>query len=139
MSTSPLLDHLGLPEFTVTREGSRVEFTVQPMHLRSRGVVHGGMYATVLDTLVGYASHPYAPPGADIVTMQLNVNMIGTAQLGETLVGFGRVQHAGRRTAVAQAELRRIDGKLLATATGTLFFLQEGLIPPPGEQSPATP
>lgn len=122
------LAHLRLPHATLTEDGARLEFVVDEVHLRHGGIVHGGVYATVLDTVAGYAGYKAAPPGCEVVTMQLNVNMTAAAKLGETIVATARVVHNGRRTAVVHGELRRNDGKLLTTGSATLFFVGKGLL-----------
>jgi uncharacterized protein (TIGR00369 family) len=121
------LSHLRLPPATLSETGARLEFVVEEVHLRHGGIVHGGVYATVLDTVAGYAGYKAAPPGCEVVTMQLNLNMTATARLGESIVATAHVVHAGRRTAVVHGELRRSDGKLLTTGSATLFFVGKGL------------
>lgn len=122
------LAHLRLPPAVLSPEGARLEFVVEEVHLRHGGIVHGGVYATVLDTVAGYAGYNVAPPGCEVVTMQLNLNMTAAARLGETIVAAAHVVHAGRRTAVVQGELRSGDGRLLTTGSATLFFVGKGLI-----------
>lgn len=124
-SSHPLLKHLRLPAPKLEEGTTRMEFTVEPIHLRRGGIVHGGMYATVLDTVVGYAAYHAAPPGTDVVTMQLNINMTAPAKAGDRIIATARPVHVGRRTTVVQGELRRGDGALLATGSATLFFLEE--------------
>jgi len=100
-----------------------VELVVGEPHLRSKGIVHGGLFATLLDTAMGWAAGTTAPPGFDVVTVQLNVNFIRPARPGETLVASGQIQHAGRRTAVARGEVHA-DGHLAATGSATFLYVQ---------------
>lgn len=125
--TNPLLTYLRLPPVEVHEGIAQLEFVVEEIHLRHGGVVHGGIYATVLDSVAGYTAYGVAPPGAELVTIQLNLNMTASARLGDRIVATGRVLHAGRRTAVIHSELHRGDGKLLATGSVTIFFVAEGL------------
>ena len=117
-----------LPPATISPGAARMEFTVQDVHLRLGGIVHGGVYATVLDTVTGYAAYSVAPPGHEVVTMQLNLNMTASAKLGETVVATAKVLHTGKRTAVISSELRLADGKLLATGTATMFFVPGAIV-----------
>src|SRR4051812_23859710 len=119
----PFLEHLRLPPFSVTDGTAQLNFVVETIHLRSGGIMHGGVLATVMDTVTGYAAYTVAPKGAGVVTMQLNLNMTSTAQLGDEVIATARVMHSGRRTAVASGEIRRADGKLLATGSATLFYV----------------
>ena len=58
-----------------------------------------------------------------MVTIQLCLNMTGTAKVGDRLIATGEARHAGRRTAVSIGEIRRADGRLLATGSATLMFV----------------
>ena len=57
------------------------------------------------------------------MTAQLNVHFIRPACEGETLVASAEVRHAGRKTAVAQGEVRTEAGALVATASATFVYL----------------
>jgi uncharacterized protein (TIGR00369 family) len=124
---NPFLELLHLPPITASDGTARLEFVVEPIHLRHGGIVHGGVYASVLDTVAGYAAYTIAPAGAEVVTIQLTMNMTAAAKLGDRIIATAKAVHAGRRTAVIQGELRRGDGKLLTTGSATIFFVSEGL------------
>jgi uncharacterized protein (TIGR00369 family) len=125
--SNPFIQHLHLPRVEVGNRAARLEFVVEEIHLRHGGIVHGGMYATVLDTVTGHTAYSIAPNGTEVVTIQLSMNMTATAKLGDRIIATGQVVHSGRRTAVVQGELRRSDGKLLATGSTTIFFVSEGI------------
>lgn len=126
--TNPFLEHLQLPPVEVRNGIARLEFVVQEVHLRHGGVMHGGLFATVLDTVAGYTAYGVGPAGADLVTIAMNLNLTGTGKLGDGIIVTADVAHAGRRTAVIQGEIHRADGKLLGTGTITIFFISEGLV-----------
>ncbi len=121
------LSHLRLPPATLSEGVARLEFVVEEVHLRHGGIIHGGVYATVLDTVAGYAAYSIAPEGAEVVTMQLNMNMTAPARPGDRIIATARAIHSGRRTAVVQGELRREDGKLLTVGSATMFFVSGGI------------
>jgi acyl-CoA thioesterase len=100
----------------------RVEFVVSRQHLRTYGIAHGGILATLLDTAMGMAAMSVAPPDHDVVTAQLNVNFIRSAWEGERLVTAADVRHSGRRTAVARGEVQTSDGQLVALGSATFLF-----------------
>lgn len=124
---NPFATHLRLPPIEVSDGEARLEMIVEEIHLRPGGLVHGGFNATLMDTVTGYAAYTVAPEGAEVLTMQLNLNMTATARLGDRIIAAAQVVHAGRRTAVVTGEIRRVDGRLLATGSATLFFVQGGL------------
>lgn len=127
----PLHERLDIEPRFVGGGQSRIELLVGPHHLRSRGIAHGGVFATLLDAAQGMAAASVAPDGCDVVTIQLNVNFIRPAALGERLTTTATVQHAGRRTAVTSAEMRTSQGELAATGTATLMYMPLAEEPPP--------
>lgn len=97
--------------------------TVLEKHLRSLGIVHGGVTATLLDTALGFAGALLAPDGYHAVTMQLNINFTRIAKAGDVLITTGEIVHAGKKTAVCRGDVRLEDGKLVATASSTIMYL----------------
>lgn len=107
------------------------EVTVDETHLRTMGIAHGGLVAALLDSALGCACWTLAPAGHHVVTVQLNINYIRPAWLGEKVTAIGEVRHAGQMTAVSRGEVRTAEGALVASATGTFMFL-----PVPGGPKP---
>lgn len=89
------------------------------------GTVHGGIAATLLDSVVGCAVHTTLPAGVGYTTLELKVNYVRAVQTnGETLTATGSVIHVGRRTATAEGKVVDGRGKLIAHATTTCLILQ---------------
>lgn len=124
---NPFAAHVHLPPLEIDRGVARVELTVEEIHTRTGGVMHGGMVATLLDTVSGFAAGSLIPETADVLTMQFNVNFTATAKLGERVIVTAKAIHSGRRTSVITAEIRLADGKLIAASTATMFIVAEGL------------
>ena len=121
---NPFAQLMRIPEVSVQNGSARLEFVIEEIHLRPGGIIHGGVYATLLDTVAGYAAHSVAPKDAEVVTMQLNLSMTGTARLGQTIIVTAQAVHAGRKTTVVNGEIRLSTGKLLVTGSGTFFFIE---------------
>jgi acyl-CoA thioesterase len=119
----PLLRLLGMQATDVAAGHVRVEYAVGPDHLRTGGIAHGGILATLMDTALGLAASTKAPAGLDVVTAQINVNFIRPAWSGERLEASAQVKHSGRKTAVATGEIRTVDGSLVATGSATLVYV----------------
>jgi acyl-CoA thioesterase len=120
---SPLHEVLQIHFVEAAAGRARLEMVVAERHLRTFGMLHGGVMATLLDAAMGSAAMTLAPPENDVVTVQLNVNFIRAAWEGEALAATSEIVHAGRRTAVARSELRTADGALVASASGTFMFI----------------
>lgn len=124
---NPFGTHLHFPIPTFDGEGTRLELTIEEIHLRPGNLVHGGVFATLLDTVTGFAAYCAAPPGSEVLTIQLNMSMTATARLGEHVICTAKAVHSGSRTAVVTGEIRRADGKLLVTGSATFFLLKGGV------------
>ena len=91
--------------------------------LNPMGGLHGGWYATLLDSCVGCAVHTLMPPGRGYTTLELKMNLVRAIGTDVTLVrAEGRVVHAGRQVATAEGRLVGPDGKLYAHATTTCLL-----------------
>lgn len=97
--------------------------TVQTRHLRNLGIMHGGVLATLLDSVMGMSVGSLGPAGHFVVTVQLNVNFIRPAWEGETLVAVAEVIHSGQQTAVARGEVRTARGNLVGSGSGTFLYV----------------
>ncbi len=136
----------GLRAEPVSSEKGRATWrlTVAEQHLRTHGILHGGVVATLLDTAMGRAVSTLCRDDQGCVTVQLNVNFIRPSWSGETLAITGEVQHSGRQTAVARGEIRTAAGVLVATGSGTFMFVarpaqgQPLFVQQPDDTSPPT-
>jgi uncharacterized protein (TIGR00369 family) len=88
------------------------------------GSVHGGVYATLLDTAAGLAVHTALPEGIRWTSLDLTVKFLrGMSTDSGTVRTIGSVTHLGRRTALAEARMLDEQGRLLATATSSILIL----------------
>ena len=55
--------------------------TPQLKHFNPLGTVHGGWFATLLDSALGCAVHTTLPAGSGFTTAQLNIHMVRAATL----------------------------------------------------------
>jgi len=123
---APIADLLG---FTISEVGHgrvTVELEPQAKHYNPIGMVHGGVTATLLDTVMGCALHSTLPQGVGYSTVDISVRYLRpiTVRTG-AVVAVGTVVHQGRRTATAEARLMdKSMGQLLATATSTLLLVR---------------
>ena len=77
------------------------------------GTVHGGVIVTLLDSVAGSAVHTTLPPGVGYTTVGINTSFLRAVR-GDTgtLRAEGRLIRAGRRVALAEADLTDADGNL---------------------------
>jgi uncharacterized protein (TIGR00369 family) len=96
-----------------------------PGHLNPLGTLHGGWYATLLDSALGCAVHTMMPAGRGYTTAELGVNLVkGIGPKVQRVRAEGRVLHCGRQLATAEAKLVGPDGTLYAHGTTTCLVFE---------------
>ncbi|MFJ8112943.1 PaaI family thioesterase [Streptomyces sp. NPDC096132] len=108
----------------------RAVFSITPgeEHYNPIGSVHGGVYATLLDSAAGCAVQSTLPPGMGYTSLDLTVKFLKriTADTGRVRA-IGTVVSRGRQTALAEARLVDADDRLLAHATSSCMLFS---VPP---------
>jgi uncharacterized protein (TIGR00369 family) len=100
--------------------------TPGPDHLNPMGTIHGGWYATLLDSALGCAVHTMMPAGRGYTTAELGVNLVkGIGRNVQRVRAEGKVLHCGRQLATAEARLYGPDGTLYAHATTTCLVFEQ--------------
>ena len=105
-------------------EPGRAIFQGRPLqrHYNPMGSVHGGWFATLLDSCVGCCIHASLPAGKGYTTVELKVNIVKALTDRVPLVrAEGKVIHLGGRLATADGRLYGADGTLYAHASTTCF------------------
>jgi uncharacterized protein (TIGR00369 family) len=100
-------------------DGCRVKtrFTPRPEHVGFKGIIHGGILATVLDEIMVWACAVQTKKFG--FCAELNVRFIAPASLGNELIATAELLTNQRdRIFSAKAELESSTGEILARATG---------------------
>jgi uncharacterized protein (TIGR00369 family) len=106
------------------REGfAALELQLDQRHMNSLGIVHGGLYATLLDAACGHAATWCAVPGHTrvCVTVSLTTSFLGSVSAGHIRT-VGRLERIDRRIAVCRAEVLDQDGRILAIGQGSFRY-----------------
>lgn len=96
---------------------------ILPGSLQQQGAGHGGLTFSIGDSAAGYAALTVLPEGAEVMTVEMKINMMSPA-IGERLVAEGRVIRGGRRIVVVAADVfAEKDGarKHVAMLQGTMI------------------
>jgi uncharacterized protein (TIGR00369 family) len=107
-------------------EAGRVEFSFEPAeyHYNPIGSVHGGVYATLLDSATGCAVHSMLPAGVGYTSLDLTVKFLRAITVDTGRVRcIGTVTHLGGRTALAEAKLFDPADRLLGTAISSILLI----------------
>ncbi|HET7530436.1 MAG TPA: PaaI family thioesterase [Mycobacteriales bacterium] len=122
----PVAELLGFEIVELAKGEVTFAMTPREEHYNAIGSVHGGVVATLLDTVMGCALHTLLPKQSWYTTLDINVRYHRgvTLQTGRVLA-TGTVTHNGRRTATAEARL--VDAatrRLMATSTSSLLVVR---------------
>jgi uncharacterized protein (TIGR00369 family) len=99
--------------------------TPGPAHLNPMGTVHGGWYATLLDSALGCAVQAMLPAGRAYTTAELGVHLVKSiGPKVQRVRAEGKVLHCGRQLATAEARLFGPDGTLYAHATTSCLVFE---------------
>ena len=103
-------------------QGSRGRLVVEKRHLHPGGFVHGGVWATLADTIAAWATIANLPADHDFSTAEMKVNLFGVAHVGDVLEAEAQPLHVGRRTQVWEVRVRVGD------RLGALFVCTQVLV-----------
>jgi len=120
----PLLKTLGIRLVESGKTHALMEVVVDERHLNYLGGAHGGLLATLADT-VSFFPAPLLPSGLKVTTVNLNLNYIRGGQLGDRLSARSQILHLGRRTVSLSITIHDGQNRLLAHGTSTLMVLVE--------------
>jgi uncharacterized protein (TIGR00369 family) len=91
-------------------------------HYNPMGTVHGGWYATLLDSAVGCAVLSTLSAGRAFTTAELGLNIVRSAsEHTGPLRAMGEVIHVGRQVITAQGRIVDVEGRIYAHCTTTCF------------------
>jgi uncharacterized protein (TIGR00369 family) len=90
------------------------------------GTVYGGAIAYIADLCLLGAVQTTVPAKTAFSPLDLKVNFIRPVfPDGNPITAIGKVVHRGKTLAVANAELRNEEGKVVAVATGSTLILPD--------------
>lgn len=121
-----LLKTLGIRLAEVGDGHAVMEVTIDDRHRNYLGGVHGGLIATLVDT-VSFFPKPLLPSGQAATTVALNVNYVRSAAVGDSLRARAELVHMGRRTASLAIRVTDQAERLVAHGTASLLLLKNAV------------
>jgi acyl-CoA thioesterase len=112
--------HIHLREIGETH--AIMEVTVGDLHRNYFGGAHGGLIATLVDT-VSFFPRQLLPAGKACTTTNLNVTYVRPAAMGDILTARAELIHLGRRMASVAVTVKNQKDKLVAHGTVTLMVV----------------
>lgn len=117
---APIASHINMHFVSVEAGVVVMGATPDESHYNPIGTVHGGFFATLLDSVCGCAVQTTLPAGTAYTSLDLNVSFLRaiTTDTGR-VEATGRVTKPGSKAAFVEADIKDAQGRLLATATST--------------------
>lgn len=105
----------------IGQDMAQVRMGFQADQANSRGEVHGGSIATLLDCTLAAAARAHDPAAYGVATIDLTLHYVA-AGTGD-LIATARCERRGRSISFARGEVRAEDGTLVAMATGSFKLI----------------
>jgi len=127
------IETIGLELGTITAERAMGRLVITDSHLQPYGVVHGGVYAAIGETLASIGAHhavQQRDAGMAVVGLENHTSFLRTVRAGATVVAEGTPVHAGRRVQLWTVTMRdEQSGKDLARSTVRLLVVDPHTLP----------
>jgi uncharacterized protein (TIGR00369 family) len=95
-------------------------------HTNARGLIHGGLIASLADNAMGYSCAQALGWASSLVTISLAVDFVGSAEIGQWLAVESEVIRTGSTICFAQS-LIKADDAVIARANGTFRVVPKKL------------
>ena len=119
-------DLIGL-HFTEMEKGfCRTELAITDFHLNPYGTLHGGVVYSLADSGMGGALSTLLDDDEQCATIEIKINYLKSTRSGR-LSCETRVVHKGKNIAFLDSVVKTLEGKLVATATGTFNIFKGSL------------
>jgi len=124
VNKSPYYAHTSMEIKEVDRGYCLMQLAVQKNHLQPYGMVHGGVYAAMVDAAAYWAVFTQLDDNAKMVTIDLKLNYLGSASNG-LLFAKGKSINIGKTIGIGVASIRDEAGKLLTHGAATFMVLRD--------------
>lgn len=120
--SSPFNNFLGI-KLEKFEEGSVVySIKVTPNHKNVNQAVHGGVYFSILDSVMGATVRSVTKK--PITTINSSVNFFSPLKDGDSMYASAKVVQLGKSIVTAEGEVRDCNGSILAKTIGTFKILK---------------
>jgi uncharacterized protein (TIGR00369 family) len=109
---------LGVEPLEVTDERTTGRIVVDRRHLHPGGLVHGGAWVALADSVAAWQTFRHLPPGHDFTTIEMKLNVFAAGRPDDELIATAEHLHAGRTTHVVEVRVHcgeRLMANLLVT------------------------
>ena len=124
INSSPYFELISMKIREIGVGYSRFETELDKRHLQPFDLVHGGVFASLIDTAASWALfYGIEDQHAGLTSVDLKLNYLSPAASGK-LIAKGRQIKMGKTLGYAEAQVTDKTGKILAHGTSTIMILQ---------------
>ena len=119
------MKHIGFELNVIEKGRTSGELDIKQIHHQQKGLVHGGVIATLADITAGFAAYTMVPEDHHVVTGEIKVSYLNPG-LGNKLRSVGWVLKSGQKLQFCESEvydIREGGEVLIAKATTTMVVL----------------
>lgn len=102
----------------------RIEVSIQEKHLQPFGMVHGGVFSSLVDAASFWAVYPEIHEDLGLTTVEVKVNYLAPSSKGY-LIAKGKTIKMGRTLCLGEATIEDEKGRLLAQGASTMMILKD--------------
>jgi uncharacterized protein (TIGR00369 family) len=103
---------------------SQLEILVQEKHLQPFGMVHGGVFASLIDAAAFWAVYTQVPEELGMTTVELKLNYLSPFSTGR-MSARGKSLRVGKTLCLGEASIVNEEGTLLCHGTSTMMILKD--------------
>jgi 1,4-dihydroxy-2-naphthoyl-CoA hydrolase len=109
--------HLGIKIESAAPEEVVGTLVVEERLCTVGGILHGGAFMALADTLGGVGAFLNLAPGTRTATVESKTNFLRSAKIGVKVIGKSKLINKGRTLLLWQTEIHDSEGNLLALVT----------------------
>ncbi|MGA2550849.1 MAG: PaaI family thioesterase [Burkholderiaceae bacterium] len=124
-SEIPFIKDLGIEFLDAPQGRSAVALQLEPRHLNSWNVAHGGVIMTLLDVAMAVAGRSLDPQAGGGVTVEMKTSFLQPGTAGSRLLASGFAFHRSSTMAFCEGEVRDGENRLVARSMGTFKYIRK--------------
>lgn len=124
--TAPFDTELGLVFTEISPDGAKAELEVKPTLLQPMGIVHGGVYCSIIESMASVSAYVWlgAHGGGNVVGVNNNTDFLRAITSGK-VYGESEPLHRGRRQQLWLVTIKDAKDRIVARGQVRLQNLEE--------------
>ncbi len=122
INKGPFFKHMSMRVTELGIGYSKVVAEIGEEHMNSFGALHGGVYASVIDTAAYWSAYCDLPEEQGLVTIDLKVDFLAPV-LDQMVIVTGKKVKAGKTIYLTEAQMSNQSGKVIAHGTSKLMVI----------------